>query len=144
MLHTPTILIADEELAFISSLAGQVRKAGLHFLAETSPEMALDLARTHRPDLVVLDIYQPLGRTLLSWLKEDPFTLDLKVLVLTDFEGRDEDLGSSCLELGAHEFDLKPADFTVVDKIVRLAWGAGNPASAANDAQDAEEPCVAS
>jgi len=125
MPHTPTVLIADDEPLFVSSLARQVRKAGLSFITDTTSELVLELARTRQPDLIVLDVHQHIdGRDLLSRLKKDPATRHIKVMMLTSHD--DQYLRSTCIELGAHEFELKPADSIVIQKILRLAHGAAN------------------
>jgi len=121
--YTPTILIADDEPLFVSSLARLVRKAGLSFIADTTSELVLELARTRRPEVIVLDIHQHIdGRDLLSRLKKDPATRDIKVLVLTAIE--DEYLRATCLELGADDVELKPFDDAIIQKIARMARAA--------------------
>jgi two-component system, OmpR family, response regulator AdeR len=125
MPHTPTVLIADDEPLFVSSLAWQFRRAGLSSISDTTSEMVLELARTQKPDLIILDINQHIdGRDLLSTLKKDPATRDIKVVVLTSAD--DEYLRDTCLELGAHAFELKPFDFSTVQKIARLAQAAAD------------------
>lgn len=127
MPHTPTVLIADDEPLFVSALAWQFKKAGLSFISDTTSERVLELARTQKPDLIVLDIHQHIdGRDLLSRLKKDPETRDIKVLVLTSID--DEYVRATCLELGAHEFALKPFDFATMQKIARLAQAAADAA----------------
>jgi CheY-like chemotaxis protein len=129
MSHTPTVLIADDEPLFVSSLARQVSKTGLSFISDTTSERVLELARTRKPDLIVLDINQHIdGRDLLSQLKKDPATRDIKVLVVTSSD--DEFLRATCLELGAVELVLKPFDISTIQKIARLAHtaaAAGDP-----------------
>src|SRR5438132_4286464 len=97
--ENPTILIADDEPLFISALARQVRRVGLSFISDTTSEHVMELARTRRPQLIVLDIHQHIdGRDLLARLKRDPATRDIKVIVLTALD--DEYLRATCLELG--------------------------------------------
>ena len=120
MPHTPTVLIADDEPLFVSSLARQVQRAGLSFISDTTSERVLELARTRKPDLIVLDVHQHIdGRDLLSSLKKDPATKDIKVVMLTALD--DDYLRTNCLELGADEFEIKPFDFSTLMRITRLA-----------------------
>lgn len=121
--HTPTVLIADDEPLFVSSLARQVTRAGLSFISDTTSEQVLELARTRQPDLIVLDVNQHIdGRDLLSSLKKDPATRNIKVVMLTAID--DEYLRVNCLELGAHDFETKPFDLRTIQKLVRLAQDA--------------------
>jgi len=120
MPHTPTVLIADDEPVFVSTLARQVRRAGLSFISDTTSEQVLELARTRQPDLIVLDVHQHIdGRDLLTRLKSDPATRHIKVVMLTALD--DEYLRADCLELGADEFEIKPFDFATIQKIARMA-----------------------
>ncbi|HVY04220.1 MAG TPA: response regulator, partial [Caulobacterales bacterium] len=67
----------------------------------------LQLARTVKPALVLLDIRLPdlSGWLVLEALKHDPATADIPVVVLTI-----EDDRARALALGASEHLLKPAD----------------------------------
>jgi len=118
--HTPTVLIADDEPLFVSSLARQVSRAGLCVICDTTSAQVLELARTRKPDVIILDVNQHIdGRDLLSSLKKDPATRDIKVVMLSALE--DDYLRTNCLELGAHDFETKPFDLRTIQKIARLA-----------------------
>jgi CheY-like chemotaxis protein len=135
MAKIPTVLIADDEPLFVSSLARQIRREGLSFITDTTSEHVLELARTWHPELIVMDIHQRIdGRDLLSKLKKDPATRDIKVIVLSAEDN--EYLRATCLELGAYDYEVKPYDRTVIQKIARLAHAAA--------AASSEDPAPAS
>ena len=70
---TCTVLIADDDPMMVSSLARAARRAGLNAITDTMSANVLQLARVHRPQLIVLDVHQAIdGRDLLVDLKRDP------------------------------------------------------------------------
>jgi two-component system cell cycle response regulator len=70
----------------------------------------LDVCRTERPELVLLDVDMPVmdGLTMLQEMKMDPLLLHLPVIFLTARVGP-EDLAVG-LDLGAHDYLRKPCD----------------------------------
>jgi two-component system, OmpR family, response regulator AdeR len=116
----PIVLISDDEPLMVSALAREARRYGLHFISDTSSEHVHELARRHRPEVIILDINQPVdGRDLLSRLKKDPATRDCRVIVLSATE--DQFTRTLCLELGADDYQTKPVDCTFMIRIARLA-----------------------
>ena len=72
----PTILIADDEPLVISALARLARRMGMHFISDSTSEHVVDMAKTHKPDVIILDVRQNIdGRDLLARLKSDPETI---------------------------------------------------------------------
>jgi DNA-binding response OmpR family regulator len=128
----PVILISDDEPLMVSALAREARRQGLHFITDTSSEHVHELARRHRPEVIILDINQRIdGRDLLSRLKRDPATSNCRVIVLTAIE--DQFTRALCMKLGADEYQTKPIDSTFMQRVARLARAsadAGTPARA--------------
>lgn len=78
------------------------------FLASNGTE-ALQLARTEKPNLLLLDIMMPDGPDGLEVcriLKDDPATADINIVMLTS-KGQDWDLESG-YEAGADDYFVKP------------------------------------
>lgn len=120
MNRRPTVLISDDEPLFVSALARQARWAGMSFIADTTSERVHELARSQRPDVIILDVNQRIdGRDLLAKLKKDPETRDIKVIMLSGHE--DQFLRHTCLELGAEDYDVKPFDPCFIAKVARMA-----------------------
>jgi CheY-like chemotaxis protein len=117
---SPVVLIADDEPLLVSALAREARRSGLAWVSDTTSEHVLELARTHRPAVIILDIHQNLdGRDLLAQLKKDPETRECKVIMLSGVE--DQYTRHLCFELGADAYELKPFDQTFMTRVARLA-----------------------
>lgn len=116
----PTILIADDEPLVVSALARLARRMGLHFITDTTSEHVIEMAKLHKPEVIILDIRQNIdGRDLLAKLKKDPETAASKVIMLSAVD--DQYLRHTCFELGATDYDVKPFDICFMHKVARLA-----------------------
>lgn len=115
----PIVLICDDEPNIVSVLGRQAKRLGLSFISDTSSQRIFDLARKHRPAVIILDVVQSVdGRDILARLKKDPLTRDLKVIMLSAIE--DQYMRQVCLELGADDYALKPFDLTFMSKVARM------------------------
>ena len=116
----PTVLIADDEPLIVAALSRMIRRAGMSFISDTTGTHVLEMARTHQPAVIILDVRQRVdGRDLLMKLKKDPLTREIKVLMLSADE--DQFTRHVCLELGAEDYEVKPFDVCFVNKLARLA-----------------------
>lgn len=130
MSANPTILISDDEPLMVHALAREARRHGLSFISDTTAEHVVELARAHRPSVILLDVNQRIdGRDLLARLKKDPETAGCTVIMLS---GRDDQFTRTlCLELGAHDYVAKPLDPTFMTRVARIAArGQGQAGSA--------------
>jgi CheY-like chemotaxis protein len=115
----PVILISDDEPLLVSALAREGRRSGLTCITDTTSENVIELARQHRPAVIILDIFQWRdGRDLLVQLKQDPDTRDCKVIILSAIE--DQQMRHQCFQLGAHAYEVKPFSATFMPRIARL------------------------
>ena len=109
----PTLLVVDDQAINIRVLH-RVFSSDYKVLMAMSGAMALQLCRSHLPDLVLLDVLMPDmdGHEVCRQLKVDPRTRDIPVIFVTAQDGpARETLG---LELGAVDFILKPINPAVV------------------------------
>lgn len=67
----------------------------------------LDLVRTHRPGLLILDVWMPRfnGFEVLEALRHDPASTGMKVLMLSNLG--DADTRLECFEMGAADYVVK-------------------------------------
>ena len=78
---------------------------------------ALEAARRGRFDVLLLDLHVPDSSGIVTLEKALQECLDLPVVVLTTID--DEDLGSHCVRLGAHDYLVKGRQPTLGDGILR-------------------------
>ena len=122
----PTVLISDDEPLVVSALAREAKRSGLVCVSDTTSENVMELARKHRPAVIILDINQNQdGRDLLAQLKKDPVTRDCKVIMLSGVE--DQFTRHVCFELGADDYEVKPCDPTFMTRVARLASSVARP-----------------
>jgi len=114
------ILIADDEAKIADALARQARRLGMEPITELMSENVFQLAKQHRPAVIILDVMQRIdGRDLLAQLKKDPETKDIKVIMLAAIE--DKTTRHVCLSPGADNYAVKPIDATFMTKVARMA-----------------------
>jgi len=104
----PTVLISDDNPYVIRALERLIRAEGGRIIADLNSKV-VELARTHQPVLIILDIAQKTdGRHLLRKLKRDVLTKGIDAFVLT--ASADPVVRELCLRLGASDYFVKPAD----------------------------------
>lgn len=116
------VLYVEDNAANIDLVAGLLaRRPGVRLITTMQGRLAMDLARTHRPQLVLLDLHLPdlNGEEVLRRLRQDPETADLLVAMLTAdaTPGQERRLRA----LGADDFLTKPLDFGKVGALLRRA-----------------------
>lgn len=100
-----TVLVVDDEERLRELLRGYLTQAGFTVLLAADGPQALELARSHRPDLVVLDLMLP-GIDGLEVCRRLRAFSDAYVLMLTaKAEEIDRVIG---LEVGADDYVIKP------------------------------------
>jgi PAS domain S-box-containing protein len=83
---TLRVLHIEDNLANLELVEQVLTRSGVvEFLAAMSGSLGLELAREHRPHLVLLDLHLPdmAGTELLDALQSDPRTADIPVVVVT-------------------------------------------------------------
>jgi len=122
--RTITVLIADDDALVRELLAHKLHASGLRVLMAENGQQALELARTHRPQLAVLDRMMPKidGLTVLKNLREQRNTRDIPVLFLTSKHKKENVL--EALQLGAADYLIKPfSPEDVLSRCLRLLKG---------------------
>ncbi len=103
-----TILVVDDEKDIVTLLEYNLQKAGFETIPALDGPDAIDIARSRRPDLIILDIMLPSmdGMDICKILKGDPDTAHIPIIMLTARgEEVDRILG---FELGADDYITKP------------------------------------
>jgi two-component system phosphate regulon response regulator PhoB len=113
-----TILIVDDEEDLRKVLDFNLRNSGFETLLAGTGQEALDLARAHHPDLILLDIMLPdmQGTQVCKELKTNTETRDIPVVMVS---ARGEEIDRVVgFELGADDYVTKP--FSVREVILRV------------------------
>ena len=122
MTHKPTILVVDDDGPILLLMRNILREFGFEPLGASSGSEALDLAREHRPDLVLLDKHMPgmTGDEVIRRLRSEPGLEDVPVLILSGEPLEPEELA----EIGATAAILKPFDVPALIERIRATIGA--------------------
>ncbi len=102
------VLVIDDEADVRLLYRVNLRHAGHEVLEADDGERGIEAARTHRPDVVVLDLMMPRvdGFEVLRVLRAEQTSREVPVLVLTADSRVDDH--RICFELGADEVITKP------------------------------------
>lgn len=102
------ILVVDDEEDILDLVEYNLAKAGYKVQCVATGGEAVKVARTTKPDLVILDLMLPGldGLEVCTLLKGDPKTKDAAIVMLTA-RGEEQDIVRG-LELGADDYITKP------------------------------------
>ena len=103
-----TILVVDDEIPIIELIKYNLQKEGFTVLTAENGTQALNLARTEKPDLILLDLMLPDmgGFDICRILRNDTDTAHIPIIMATA-KSADTDIVSG-LELGADDYITKP------------------------------------
>jgi len=105
------ILIVDDTALNRLVLVEMLKEAGFsNFIEAENGAQAIDLARSHKPDLIVLDLVMPVmdGFAVCKAVREDDTLRDIPVLVQTTLSGAEQ--RSRALKAGASDIISKPTN----------------------------------
>lgn len=103
-----TILIADDEADILEIIGYNLSREGYKVLEAKDGNQALDLARQHHPDLIILDIMMPYksGIEVCNILRTQPEFKETLIVMLTALS--DEGSHIKGLDSGADDYLSKP------------------------------------
>jgi signal transduction histidine kinase/DNA-binding response OmpR family regulator len=105
------VLVVEDDPSAAYLLESQLSSAGYQVAICDQPEQAIDWAVDFQPDVITLDVVMlPVnGWDILSRLKSDPRTTNIRVVMVTVMDQR-----STGTLLGADEYIVKPVDKSVL------------------------------
>jgi DNA-binding response OmpR family regulator len=113
------ILFIEDEAALQKTFRDILEKEGYQMISALDGESGLRLAKSQKPDLILLDLILPRkdGFEVLKELKEDEATEGIPVIVLTNLE--DIESVERAIELGATTYLVK-AQYTLEEVIQKV------------------------
>jgi diguanylate cyclase (GGDEF)-like protein len=108
-----TLLVVDDDAMNRDALSRRIAGGGYRVLVAESGAQAIEIVRTERVDLVLLDVMMPemSGVETLRRLRQQRSLADLPVIMVTAKTGSDDVV--EALEVGANDYITKPVDFSV-------------------------------
>jgi len=116
---TQRILVIDDDPATSQVVRSWFKSGPYEILDADNGERGLDLARSRRPDLILLDLRMPGidGLAVAGELKSDPGTQAIPILMLTAC--RDVDTKVKAFSTGADDYITKPFEVEEVEARIR-------------------------
>lgn len=133
--QTPCVLIVDDDPSAVQAIHAALHGLEARFVFATDGATALEAARLHHADLVLLDIYMPGmdGLEVLRRLRADDTLADTRVIVVTRYAF--PEMEQKALEAGGTDFVAKPYSQAVLQARVRNALQLKAQAEAMRDAE---------
>jgi CheY-like chemotaxis protein len=125
-MSTKRILVVDDEPSITRLLKLNLEKTGRYEVREENRgAMAVDAARTFRPNLIIMDVMMPDmgGGEVASRLREDPSLRNIPVVFLTAAVKKEE-LGGPEGKIGGRLYIAKPLDLKGVLAAIERILGA--------------------
>ena len=118
------ILFVEDESVLRKTLGDVLTQEGYEIISAEDGEKGLELSKTEKPDLILLDLILPKmnGFEVLESLKKDEIVKDIPVIVLTNLEGSDGI--SKVIELGASAYLVK-AEYSLEELIGKIKHALG-------------------
>jgi len=118
------ILFVEDESALQKTFGDVLGQEGYKVVSALDGEMGLKMAKTEKPDLILLDLILPKmhGFEVLKELKEDETTKDIPIIVLTNLESMGD--VEKALELGATTYLVK-ASYTLEEVVTKIKKALG-------------------
>jgi len=108
-----TILVVDDQPEYLKTYASLFFEEQVPYkiISAIDGSMAIDLARSEHPDVIIMDWQMPGmdGLTALKQLKKDPELHDIPVIIASGIMLKSQDL-KNALEAGASDYIRKPVD----------------------------------
>lgn len=120
------ILFIEDESVLQKTFDSAFKNEGYEVISALDGETGVNLAKTQKPDLILLDMVLPklTGFEVLKKLKENPETKRIPVIILTNLE-RMSDIDKA-LELGATTYLVK-VNYSLDEVIKKVKGILGEP-----------------
>ncbi len=115
----PRILVIEDNPVNLELVLAILEPVGCQILTAGTAEVGLQIARTERPDLILLDVHLPgmSGYEVAPRLKADPATTAIPIVAVTAQAMRGEE--TRARDAGCDALLTKPVDADLLRKTVR-------------------------
>lgn len=112
------IIVADDDLDICELLSMKLRQSNYEVQTAMDGQQALEMIRSVRPQLVILDIMMPLmsGMDVLRQMRSEPEIVDIPVILMTA-KRQEKDVDSG-FALGVVDYITKP--FNLRDLVLQV------------------------
>ena len=113
------ILLADDEEDIKTVVSMLLESKGFEVITAYDGLATLDLARSEKPDLILLDVMMPVvnGYEVCARLKQDEATRDIPIVMLSAMaQSESVDKG---LSAGAVDYVIKPFDPSRLEEVIQ-------------------------
>ena len=110
----PLILLADDNEANRQTLDDYLSNKGYRMLLAYNGREAVEIVKTHRPDLVFMDIQMPEmdGLEATTLIRSDPAIADIPIIALTALAFPEQ--ADQCFYAGFNDYFAKPVRFKIL------------------------------
>jgi CheY-like chemotaxis protein len=115
------ILLVEDNDMNRDMLSRRLARTGYEVVVAVNGQEGVDLARSSRPDLILMDLSLPIidGWEATRRIKADPATADIPVIALTAHAMVEE--RERAMAAGCDDFDIKPVDLPrLLEKVKAL------------------------
>ena len=116
---SPLILLADDNKANIVTFSSYLEAKGYKMLIANNGQEAIDLAKSQKPDLILIDVQMPVldGLAAMKQIRLDPSLVNIPIVALTALAMAGD--REKCLEAGANEYLSKPIKLKTLADTIR-------------------------
>ncbi len=115
----PLILLADDNEANRQTLDDYLSNKGYRMLLAYNGKEAVEIVKTHRPDLILMDIQMPEmdGLEATTLIRSDPAIAHIPIIALTALALPDQ--AEQCFHAGFDEYLAKPVRFKILMETIQ-------------------------
>ena len=125
------ILVVEDDLDSVHSMAMLIKMMGHEVQFAINGMAAIDIARTFRPDIIILDIGLPdfKGDHIARQLRFEPGLESTQLIAISGLP--EEHLERRALQAGCEEFYRKPIEPSVLEALLARPFGSKEPSAKA-------------
>jgi CheY-like chemotaxis protein len=112
------ILVVDDDPEIVTMLSTRLTKRGYQVTTANDGHQALELAKKHLPDIVLLDVMMPgkSGWEVARALKQDPATHAVKIVMVSAIGEKTNEITAPIYGADAHVD--KPFEFETLERVI--------------------------